>query len=49
MANLLSNTANLFMTGVFFAPLIPITIPICFLGMFFAYFVEKVSLISYYI
>lgn len=46
MANFMSNTMNLFLTAIFFCPLIPISLPICTLGMLFEYGVEKVRLYS---
>ena len=44
MANLLSNTANMLLTAIFYAPLIPITIPIALVGMCFSYWVDKFNL-----
>jgi hypothetical protein len=46
MPSFLSNTANLFMTSILFAPLIPLSIPICFIGMVLAYFSEKYLLLN---
>ena len=44
MANLVSNTGNLILTCLFYAPLIPITVPIAFFGLILAYWVEKYNL-----
>ena len=44
MANLVSNTGNLILTSIFYAPLMPVTLPICLIGLIFAYWVEKFNL-----
>ena len=44
MANRFANTSNLFLTAIFFHPLVPISIPIACVGFIFAYWVDKVSL-----
>lgn len=44
MANLVSNTGNLILTSLCYAPLIPIVIPIALIGLIFAYWVEKFNL-----
>ena len=46
MANLLSLEANLLLTSLFYAPLLPITIPIAFLGLVCSYWVEKFNLLK---
>lgn len=45
MANLMSLEANLILTSLFYAPLLPITIPIALIGLVFAYWVEKFNLL----
>jgi hypothetical protein len=45
IASYLSNTSNLFLTSIFFSPLLPVSIIICFIGMIFSYWVEKVFFI----
>jgi hypothetical protein len=45
MANRYSNTANLFLTAVFFHPLLPISIPIAFCGFIFSYWIDKTLLL----
>jgi hypothetical protein len=41
MADTFSNTANILLTAVFFHPLLPISIPIAFAGLFANYWVNK--------
>eukprot|EP00347_Sterkiella_histriomuscorum_P022863 403336874 len=41
MANRYSNTANLFLTAIFFHPLLPISIPIAMVGFIFSYWIDK--------
>ena len=43
MASKFANTGNLFLTAVFFSPLLPISIPIAFVGFIFSYWVDKVT------
>lgn len=45
MANRFANTGNLFLTAVFFHPLLPISIPIAGCGLFFSYWVDKYLLL----
>ena len=45
MPNLFANTANLFLTCVFYSPLIPLAIPIGLVGMLVAFWVEKVNIL----
>lgn len=45
MANRFANTANLFLTAVFFHPILPISIPIAFVGFIFSYWVDKYLLL----
>ena len=45
MANLVSISANLVLTTLFYAPLLPIGIPIALIGMTFAYWVDKYNLL----
>ncbi|CDW71822.1 phage head-tail family partial [Stylonychia lemnae] len=45
MANRYSNTANLFLTAVFFHPLLPVSIPIALCGCFFSYWIDKTLLL----
>lgn len=45
MANRYSNTANLFLTAIFFHPLLPISIPIAVFGFLFSYWVDKILLL----
>lgn len=45
MANLLSITATLVLTSLFYAPLIPIAVPIALLGLLLSYWVEKFNLL----
>lgn len=44
MPNLFATMANLFLTCVFYSPLIPIAIPIGMVGMICAYWVNKVTI-----
>jgi hypothetical protein len=48
MPALFATTANLFLTCVFYSPLIPLSIPIGIVGMFFAYWVDKHNLLRLY-
>jgi hypothetical protein len=45
MANRFSNTANLFLTSIFFHPILPISIPIALCGLIFSYWVDKYLLL----
>ena len=45
MANRFANTANLFLTAVFFHPLLPISIPIAFCGFLLSYWIDKTLLL----
>jgi hypothetical protein len=45
MANRFSNTANLFLTAVFFHPLLPVSIPIALCGYTFSYWIDKTLLL----
>lgn len=45
MANRYSNTANLFLTAIFFSPLLPISIPIALVGFIFSYWIDKIMLL----
>lgn len=44
MPNIFATTSNLFLTCIFYSPLIPLSIPIGLVGMVIAYWVEKVSI-----
>lgn len=46
MANNLANTANLFLTAIFFHPLLPISIHIALLGFFMSYWIDKVIILN---
>jgi len=43
MANQFANIANLILTAIFFHPLLPLSIPIAFAGLFVNYWASKVS------
>jgi hypothetical protein len=45
MANLLSMTINIVSTAFFFAPLLPISIPIALVGTVLSYWIDKVNFI----
>lgn len=45
MANRYSNMANLFLTAVFFSPLLPVSIPIALCGFIFSYWIDKIMLL----
>lgn len=46
MANVLANMCNLIMCCLFFAPLIPVSIPICMGGLLWGFIVEKYVLLK---
>jgi hypothetical protein len=46
MANNLAGIANLILTTIFYAPLIPLSIPICLAGLLCRYWVDKFNLLK---
>jgi len=46
MANMWANVINLIMTSLFFHPLLPLSVPIGFAGLFFTFWTNKVFLFS---
>jgi len=46
MANRYANTANLFLTAIFFHPLLPCAIPIACVGFIFTYWINKAMLLK---
>ena len=45
MANRFANTSNLFLTTIFYTPLIPIAPIVAMLGTFFSYMIDKWMLV----
>mmetsp|Transcript_22773 Transcript_22773/g.21976 ORF Transcript_22773/g.21976 Transcript_22773/m.21976 type:complete len:167 (-) Transcript_22773:573-1073(-) len=45
MSSRLSTNCNMLVVSLFFSPLVPMSIPLCFLGMTYAYLVEKYLLL----